>query len=57
MHGTGDVDVPWTLSERLMRSMQSTDAQLLLVKDANHRFSEPDELDLIKATLLELLKA
>lgn len=55
LHGTADTDVPWTLSERLLQGVQSTDAQLLLLKDADHRFSKPDELELIKDTLLRLV--
>ncbi len=56
LHGTGDRDVPWTLSARLLVSIQSLDAQLILVKDADHRFSSRVELELIKRCVLDMVK-
>lgn len=55
LHGTADADVPWSLSERLLQGFASKDAQLLLVKGAGHRFSSPQEIDLIQSTLEPLL--
>lgn len=54
LHGTGDIDVPFSLSTRLLERLGSTDARLTLVKDADHRFSEPAQLSLMSATLIEL---
>jgi len=55
IHGTGDKDVPWQLSERLLQAITGNDAQLCLVKGADHRFSEPAQLEQITRTLDELL--
>jgi len=55
-HGTSDKDVPWQLSQRLLEAIAGTDAQLTLLKGADHRFSNPAELKLITDTLGELLK-
>ena len=55
LHGTADNDVPWSLSERLLACFASDDAQLLLLKGADHRFSKPRELDVILKTLEPLL--
>lgn len=55
LHGTADTDVPWTLSEELLQAVDSEDAQLTLVKGANHRFSEPHLLTLIEQQLAGIL--
>ena len=56
LHGTADTDVPWSLSEQLLSCFASDNAQLLLLKGANHRFSKPAELDVILDTLNSLLR-
>jgi len=56
LHGTADVDVPSTLSQRLFDQLNASDAQLILVKHADHRFSNPEQLTLIGDKLLELRK-
>jgi pimeloyl-ACP methyl ester carboxylesterase len=45
IHGTADPDVPWTQSQKLMRALTSRDVELILVKDGDHRLSEPHDLD------------
>lgn len=55
LHGMADTDVPWSLSERLLACFASEDAQLVLLKGANHRFSKPLELNLIQKTLESML--
>jgi pimeloyl-ACP methyl ester carboxylesterase len=55
LHGTGDVDVPWSLSVRLMEALSSADAHLTLVKGGDHRLSQPDHLQLLRATLESLV--
>ena len=47
LHGTEDSDVPVSVALRLLNHMTSPDARLTLVKDADHRFSEPTCLALI----------
>ncbi|MEL6800965.1 MAG: alpha/beta hydrolase [Pseudomonadota bacterium] len=47
LHGTADTDVALSVPLRLIDHIDSPDARLTLVKDADHRFSDPDQLDLI----------
>ena len=54
LHGTADTDVPESLSRRLLARLASKDVRLTLVKDADHRFSSPCQLELIFSTLLDL---
>jgi alpha-beta hydrolase superfamily lysophospholipase len=44
IHGTADPDVPWTQSQKLMDVLTSSDVELILVKDGDHRLSEPRDL-------------
>ncbi|QCO57962.1 alpha/beta hydrolase (plasmid) [Pseudorhodobacter turbinis] len=55
LQGTADVDVPPSVALRLMDHATSPDLRLTLVKDADHRFSTPDCLDLVTQTLEVLL--
>ncbi|MGY8956449.1 MAG: alpha/beta hydrolase [Alphaproteobacteria bacterium] len=50
IHGTADPDVPWTQSQKLMHALTSDDVELILVKDGDHRLSEP--VDLIRMTTI-----
>ena len=54
LQGTADADVPPAVATRLLDHLESPDARLTLVKDADHRFSGPRELALIGDTLDEL---
>ena len=47
LHGTGDEDVPYRVSEQLMQRLAATDVTLTLVKGGGHRLSEPAELAMI----------
>jgi len=51
LHGTADPDVSPDRSIKLLSHMDCPDARLTLVKDADHRFSEPRDLALIGKTL------
>jgi len=51
LQGTADADVPVAVATRLLDHVDCADARLTLVKDADHRFSGPEELALIGATL------
>lgn len=44
IHGTADRDVPWAQSEKLMNALTSSDVELILIKDGDHRLSEPVDL-------------
>lgn len=54
LQGTADVDVPVDWALRLLNHAQGADIRLTLVKDADHRFSTPECLNLIGKTLAEL---
>ena len=54
LQGTADVDVPPAVALRLMDHADSPDLRLVLVKGADHRFSTPECLDLITASIAEI---
>ena len=54
LQGTADVDVPPAVALRLMDHADSPDLRLTLVKGADHRFSTPECLDLIVASIAEV---
>lgn len=47
LHGSKDEDVPWQLSAELLERLASRDVTLTLIKDGNHRLSEPPYLALL----------
>jgi len=51
LQGSDDTDVPVSVALRLFDHATSPDLRLVLVKGADHRFSTPECLDLIAATL------
>jgi len=55
LHGIEDQDVPWATALRLAERLASTDVRVTLIKGAGHRLSEPPQLDLLAATVAELL--
>jgi len=54
LHGTKDPDVPWQLSVELADALASSDVVVTLIKDGDHRLSEPDHLARIEAAVAEL---
>lgn len=54
LQGSDDVDVPPAVALRLFDHAESPDMTLTLVKGADHRFSEPENLDLLARVLAEL---
>ena len=44
IHGSADPDVPWTQSQKLMEVLTSDDVEFVLIKDGDHRLSEPRDL-------------
>lgn len=56
LQGSADVDVPPSVALRLMDHAESPDLRLTLVKGADHRFSTPDCLELMTATIEEVLR-
>lgn len=57
LQGTADADVEVSVALRLIEHLDGPDARLTLVKDADHRFSEPRELALIGKTLHGITRA
>lgn len=55
LQGSADTDVPPAVAARLFDHLRGPDVRLTLVKDADHRFSSDACLDLIAATLAEVL--
>lgn len=57
LQGTADEDVPVEWAMRLLNHASGDDIRLTLVKDADHRFSTPECLALIIASVEEVLAA
>ncbi len=51
LQGTKDVDVPMSHALRLLQHATGPDLRLTLLKDADHRFSNPVCLELIRRTI------
>jgi pimeloyl-ACP methyl ester carboxylesterase len=51
LHGEADRDVPVSIGLRLLRHADCADARLIIVKDADHRFSDPAALALLTGTV------
>lgn len=51
LHGMQDPDVPWQLSVRLAEKLSRDDVQVTLVKNGDHRMSEPENLQLLQQTV------
>ena len=47
LHGTADRDVPFETSLRIMDKLESTDVQVRLIKDGDHRLSSPEQLHIL----------
>lgn len=45
IHGLEDPDVPWQMSVRLAGALNSSDVEVVLLKDGDHRLSKPHELE------------
>ena len=54
IHGLDDRDVPWELSLTLTGALTSADVALELIKNGDHRLSEPGPLAAICRTVLTL---
>ncbi|UWQ20935.1 alpha/beta fold hydrolase [Jannaschia sp. W003] len=55
LQGTADADVPLLWATRLLDHAEGPDMALTLVKGADHRFSEPDQLALIRRSVVEVV--
>ena len=55
--GMKDADVPWQTALRIAEQLQSTDVETILVKDGDHRLSEPNQLAGLASIIDGLLAA
>jgi pimeloyl-ACP methyl ester carboxylesterase len=51
LHGQQDAAVPWQRSLELAEKLQSTDVQLTLIKDGDHRLSRPQDIARLARTV------
>ena len=54
LHGTADPDVAPEVSQRLLEHIDCADARLTLIKDGDHRLSDPSALNLLGRTIDEV---
>ncbi len=54
LHGTADADVDLSVALRLLAHATGPDIRLTIVKDADHRFSAPENLDLLARTVEDI---
>lgn len=54
LHGTADDAVPWQTSVQVAEELGSDDVEVRLYPHADHRFSEPQNLEALKAALASL---
>ncbi len=55
LQGTADTDVPLSVAVRLIEHATGPDIRLTLVKGADHRFSTPECLELIEASVMKVV--
>ncbi len=57
LQGQADPDVPWEISLQLAADLRSSDVQVTLIKDGDHRLSRPGDIALILRAVAELAGA
>jgi pimeloyl-ACP methyl ester carboxylesterase len=57
LHGAADTDVPWEWSLEIFRSARSSDVQMTLVKDGDHRLSREADIALLIRTVAALMES
>jgi pimeloyl-ACP methyl ester carboxylesterase len=55
LQGQADPDVPWEISLRLASVLRSSDVQVSLIKDGDHRLSRPADIALLLRAVAELV--
>lgn len=56
IQGQRDDDVPWQLALRMAERIRGADVEIQLVKDGDHRLSQPSDLRRLELTLEQLLQ-
>ena len=54
LHGQADPDVPWEVSLRLAAALRSTEVQVTLIKDGDHRLSREGDIAVLLARIDEI---
>ena len=54
LQGQADAEVPWRLGLDIAERINSSDVQVILIKDGDHRLSRPADLALLTATIERL---
>ena len=54
LHGMNDLDVPYRVSLDTCKQLKSSDVTVTLIKDGDHRLSDPTNLVIIKKTVKDL---
>ncbi|MFC4293057.1 alpha/beta hydrolase [Sphingorhabdus arenilitoris] len=54
LHGQCDADVPFDISLQLAAALRSSDVQIMLVKDGDHRLSRDQDIDLLLNILSQM---
>lgn len=57
IHGLQDLDVPYTISLRIARKVESPTVVVKLIKDANHRLAREEDLLILYNSIEELLNS
>ncbi|WP_316857944.1 alpha/beta hydrolase [uncultured Cohaesibacter sp.] len=57
LQGVGDITVPWQMSVDLVARLARDDVRLTLVKDGDHRLSRPEDLELLKRVVTDMIEA
>ncbi|SDB73717.1 alpha/beta hydrolase [Belnapia rosea] len=57
LQGQQDPDVPWETALDIAEALTGVDVQVLLVKDGDHRLSRPQDLQLLRRVVGDLLPA
>ena len=55
LQGQRDPDVPWETALRLAAALDSSDVEIRLIKDGDHRLSRPQDLAILAVTVAALL--
>ena len=55
LHGMKDAEVPWRTATATAAALASEAVEVTLVKEAGHRFSEPEQIALLRGTLDRML--
>ena len=55
LHGQADPDVPWEIALQIAERLVTSDVEVTLIKDGDHRLSRPRDLAILQRTLTALL--